>query len=131
MSPPDPTANPNASSHIFSSGSTSTSTAAAAATTASGAIVHALSSMLRTPGVANIEAAYTRGGGTATGLPALGTTRTTGGDQGQGQVVPRKGVESQAVGSESFEGSIADQKPEPGVLAKAFNTMTYGSTGGK
>ena len=108
-----------------------------------------LTSLFRTTGVANIEATYTRAGGHANGLPGHAhatdardepratETESAAGDGKETQGSPQKGVLAKAkssgtgTGSLRFEQTIGDQKPEPGVLGKAWNSVMMGSERGK
>ncbi|KAI9670386.1 MAG: hypothetical protein M1817_004429 [Caeruleum heppii] len=87
-----------------------------------------LASVFRTPGVKNIENAFSRGGGTKTHTPAIATKRgdsehVTGGAANQDQ--------KQGIDSTSFQNKFGDQKPKPGLMGKAYNTFVYGSENGK
>lgn len=82
---------------------------------------------LRTPGVQNIEKAYSNGGGTATHQPAYGGTKL--GDNSQhlregGASGRKEGFKDDGIGEE--------QRPvQPNATGKMFNDMKYGSEKGK
>lgn len=97
----EPTDNPNASTHLSDALS----------------IKNIAATLLRTPGVRNVEGAYSRGGGAPSHMPGAGTK--TGSED---QIEPRS-TQMQGVGSEKFQATIGDQKPEKPVLQQAAHQM--------
>ncbi|KAI9755436.1 MAG: hypothetical protein M4579_004293 [Chaenotheca gracillima] len=81
--------------------------------------------MFKTTGVSNIEAAYTRGGGGANHLPGSASHRVDA-ENGRGNTETHQGLSS-----EVFRDRFEDQKPEPGMVAKAWHQMTSGTDRGK
>ncbi|KAF7893097.1 uncharacterized protein EAF02_000635 [Botrytis sinoallii] len=83
----------------------------------------ALSDLLpsfKTPGVQNIEAAYSRAGASNNHTPGYASTL---GSQSQ-----KPGSEmAQGVGSEKFSEGISDQRVEPSAVGKLFNNLINGT----
>lgn len=80
---------------------------------------------LQTPGVANIEGAYQKGGATATHTKAYGGTKL--GEKSD--VLKDDGGTGRSKGVD-FEGAGDDQRPEgsrKGKVAEKFDKMKYGS----
>lgn len=80
-----------------------------------------ISSLLHTEGVQNIEKAYSRRGGTATGLTAAGTRKRPS-EQAAGRDLGQKHV-----GSPWFQDNIGKQRQPEGFLQRAWNRMLFGS----
>jgi len=74
----------------------------------------------KTPGVNNIEAAYSRAGASKTHTPGaasqLGSQDQKGGS-----------AEQQGVGSEKFREGVSDQRAEPSAVGKMFNNLINGT----
>ncbi|KAI6708180.1 hypothetical protein B2J93_9012 [Marssonina coronariae] len=71
-----------------------------------------------TPGVKNIEAAYSRAGAAnhhTPGAASLGSQDQEGASENQG------------FGSRKFSEGISDQRQEPSLIGKAFNNMINGT----
>ncbi|KAF5878195.1 uncharacterized protein Bfra_000360 [Botrytis fragariae] len=83
----------------------------------------ALSDLLpsfKTPGVQNIESAYSRAGASNNHTPGYASTL---GSQSQ-----KPGSEmEQGVGSEKFGEGISDQRVEPSAVGKLFNNLINGT----
>jgi len=75
---------------------------------------------VRIPGVANIEAAYSRAGASNHHTPGyasqLGSQDQKGGSEHR-----------QGVGSKEFEDSLSDQNADPNSIGKTFNNMVNGT----
>ncbi|KAE8445024.1 hypothetical protein EG329_014030 [Mollisiaceae sp. DMI_Dod_QoI] len=73
----------------------------------------------KTPGVRNIEAAYSRAGAsnhhTSGAATKLGSQEQVGTNEAQG------------VGSQKFADRISDQRREPSVIGKMFNNLINGT----
>ncbi|ESZ98898.1 hypothetical protein SBOR_0756 [Sclerotinia borealis F-4128] len=74
-----------------------------------------LPSSFKTPGVQNIEKAYSRAGATNNHTPGYASAL---GSQDQ-----KGGSENQGVGSAKFAEGISDQRGEPSVVGKMFNNL--------
>ncbi|KAL2064916.1 hypothetical protein VTL71DRAFT_4056 [Oculimacula yallundae] len=74
----------------------------------------------KTPGVKNIEAAYSRAGASNHHTPGAATSL---GSQDQ---TPRT-QDVQGVGSAKFKDAISDQRQEPTIIGKMFNNMINGT----
>ncbi|CZT47405.1 uncharacterized protein RSE6_07961 [Rhynchosporium secalis] len=74
----------------------------------------------KTPGVKNIEAAYSRAGASNHHTPGA-ATRLGSQDQASGA------QEAQGVGSEKFKDGFSDQRQEPTAIGKMFNNMINGT----
>jgi len=76
---------------------------------------------IKTPGVKNIEAAYSRAGGANNHLP--GSATKLGSQDQKGNT-----AEEQGVGSQKFTDGFSDQRrEEPSVVGKMFNNMINGT----
>ncbi|ATZ46353.1 hypothetical protein BCIN_01g09640 [Botrytis cinerea B05.10] len=75
---------------------------------------------LKTPGVQNIESAYSRAGAGNHHTPGYASTLGS-----QSQKPGSEGV--QGVGSEKFKEGISDQRVEPSVVGKVFNNLINGT----
>jgi len=84
-----------------------------------------ISSILKTPGVQNIEHRYSSGGGSKDHLPGAATPR------GNPDNVEGNTVKHQGVGSTAFGENISSQKPDPSGFDKAWNKNNYGAEKGK
>ncbi|MCJ1384840.1 hypothetical protein MMC17_007958 [Xylographa soralifera] len=84
-----------------------------------------ISSVLKTPGVQNIEHRYSSGGGSKDHLPGAATPR------GNPDNVEGNTVKHQGVGSSAFGEHISSQKPDPSGFDKAWNKNNYGAEKGK
>ncbi|KAH7364420.1 hypothetical protein BKA65DRAFT_546301 [Rhexocercosporidium sp. MPI-PUGE-AT-0058] len=74
----------------------------------------------KTPGVKNIEAAYSRAGASNHHTPGAATRL---GSQDQ-----TPGAQShQGVGSEKFREGISEQRQEPSIIGKMFNNIMNGT----
>ncbi|KAG4434733.1 hypothetical protein IFR05_009786 [Cadophora sp. M221] len=74
----------------------------------------------KTPGVKNIEAAYSRAGASNNHTPGAASQL---GSQDQ-----KSGAsEHQGVGSAKFKEGISDQRQEPSVIGKMFNNIMNGT----
>ncbi|PBP22627.1 hypothetical protein BUE80_DR006633 [Diplocarpon rosae] len=71
-----------------------------------------LSGPFRTPGVKNIEAAYTRAGAASNHTPGAASTL---------------GSQEQGVGSSKVSEGSSDQRQEPSIIGKAVNNMLNGT----
>ncbi|TEY73336.1 hypothetical protein BOTCAL_0079g00010 [Botryotinia calthae] len=74
----------------------------------------------KTPGVQNIESAYSRAGAGNNHTPGYASTLGS-----QSQKPGSEGV--QGVGSEKFREGISDQRGEPSALGKVFNNLINGT----
>ncbi|EKD19304.1 uncharacterized protein L3040_009255 [Drepanopeziza brunnea f. sp. 'multigermtubi'] len=79
-------------------------------------------SSLKTPGVKNIEAAYSRAGATNHHTPGVASKLGS-----QAQESGAGNGEHQGVGSQKFQDGISDQRQEPSTIGKVFNNMINGT----
>ncbi|TVY86782.1 hypothetical protein LAWI1_G003290 [Lachnellula willkommii] len=77
----------------------------------------------KTPGVKNIEAAYSRAGASNHHTPGSASKL---GSQEQAGASAQQGV-----GSKKFKDEISDQRQEPSVVGKMFNNLMNGTDSGK
>ncbi|TVY49321.1 hypothetical protein LOCC1_G000694 [Lachnellula occidentalis] len=78
-----------------------------------------------TPGVKNIEAAYSRAGASSKKTPGAGAKM---GSQEQAGANAHQGLES---GSSKYTSSIGNQRVEPSVVGKMFNNLMNGAGSSK
>lgn len=78
-----------------------------------------LVSSVKTPGVSNIEKAYSRAGASNHHTP--GSASKLGSQDQNGA------SEAQGVGSAKFADGISDQRQEPSSIGKVFNNMINGT----
>ncbi|KAI9053645.1 hypothetical protein LZ554_002599 [Drepanopeziza brunnea f. sp. 'monogermtubi'] len=104
--------------------SNNNSTASTSSSTSSTSILGSLlsGSSLKTPGVKNIEAAYSRAGATNHHTPGVASKLGS-----QSQESGAANGEHQGVGSQKFRDGISDQRQEPSAIGKMFNHMINGT----
>ncbi|MCJ1299404.1 hypothetical protein MMC08_002196 [Hypocenomyce scalaris] len=78
-----------------------------------------LGSMLTTPGVRNVEDRFSAGGAKKSHTPGAATPT------GSGEREDARTTKDQGVGSNQYEKDVAEQRPDPGGLDKAWNTMHH------
>ncbi|KAI9744063.1 MAG: hypothetical protein M1818_002215 [Claussenomyces sp. TS43310] len=77
----------------------------------------------KTPGVSNIEAAYSRAGACNNHTPGVATTL--------GSYDQKPKSEGTGVGTDHFADNLSDQRAEPSAIGKVFNNMINGTERGK